>query len=479
MSPTIWTSAKNFRKSSIYKRLMALCMANLIACSLRVPGFASQGVSGGPAPTLGSIEDVTNAIVKKELGLLNLDTKFRIAAARKSKWKPWRMFLYQLLASGLTEAGMTIDVVAGWKYYRKPKLAPRDLLKAGPICNITAPSIALGGTLLEAILDKLQDRRLRKSGLDRKSALKCFLQLRADNDRLLAERSQLIKNASLSAIQRQVLEADGVVLKDIRDLASRQFAEYYIQTRHSLAARDAGSLLAIVGAGTSGYLGSISTLLAVTERNPKLTGVGGIGYATAGSIVMMTPILTRLAGNLASKSSERKMQNMVYSNLEGMNRGIFEADRQKLLAILDKADSSDLVLMKGLNARISAYQLHKTIFDNQKAIAVRHAERRNSELKEDLLFSGIVGGTSIARGSLMMEAGFNYSRDPSKLFKLGAIASTIYMVGAGAWLYDTLQDRIRADIRDRKAKIAQSSTQNQLQQRLQSIEEMEDTVSLY
>jgi len=427
---------------------------------------------------LDEIEHITNSALEKELLLLDLDTRFRIENTRQSKWKPWRIFTYKLAASGVTEAGITTVAISRWRYYTDPKQAPRNLLKAGPIMNLTGASIVIGGTLIESILSRLRDHQLALEGLDAKATLNHFIKIKLQLDNLLTEREQMILvSQKLSPVQQEILKADGIVLKDIRDLELARFTNYYARASQAKVTRDVGALLSLAGAGTGGFLGSLNSLLAVSNHQPRRGGTAGIGFIISGSIVALTPLLIRATSQIAENRAARQAQKTLGEQTQSLDK--LETDQQHLLDLLAQADNSELAFLNGLSARTAAYQLHKEIFENQNIVAAKKADQSKRTFREQLAFSSIVGGTNLARGIQVAIAGFGYPNNAKTGFLLTATASTTYMVGAGAWIINTLQERTRAEILAQKIKAATSSTQAQLQDRLERLEEMEEIVSLY
>ena len=427
---------------------------------------------------LNEIEHITNSALENELLLLDLDTRFRIENTRQTKWKPWRVFTYKLGASGVTEAGITTVAISRWRYYTDPKQAPRNLLKAGPIMNLTGASIVIGGTLIETILSRLRDHRLAMNGLDAKATFRHFIKIKSQLDNLLAEREQMIQaNRILSPAQQEILQADGTILKDIRDLELVRFTNYYARARQAKVTRDVGALLSIAGAGTGGYLGSLNSLLAVCNHQPRTGGTAGIGFMVSGSIVALTPLLIKATSTIAENRAAQQAKKIIGEQSQTLDR--FETDRQHLLDLLSQADNSEITLLNGLSARTTAYQLQKEIFENQNIAAAKKEDKSERNFREQLAFSSIVGGTNLARGIQVALAGFAYPNNPKTGFLLTATASTTYMVGAGAWILNTLQERARAQLLTQKVKLAKPSTQAQLQERLERLEEMEEIVSLY
>jgi hypothetical protein len=470
-------SSQFVRRSLTVLALYLVSVFQYLVCMLPVSAESLDNADQQQAD-ISKIEHITNALVEKELEMLNLDTRFRLESSKSKKWKPWRVFAYRLAGSSLTEAGMTTLAVSRWKYYQHPQQAPQNLLEAGPICNVTAASIVIGGTLTEAVLDQLHDHKLKQSGLDIKSGLHRFLELRSQVDGMLLERSSLVRKSSMSDLQKQIVEADGDIVSDIRDLACVQFANYYMKSQKAKVTRDTGTVLTLAGAATGGYLGSLNSLLAVTNHNPQGAGVAGIGFIVSGAIVALTPLLVGAAGKISSHITEHKLQQ-VLGNLNTKTTEAFEADRQRLSDLIAKTDKSELALFNGLSTRTSAYELQTAIFENQIEVAQKQAQRQDRSLRERLVFSSLVGGSNLARGVQLELAGFKYDNSPSQAFLLTATASTTYMAGAGIWVLNTLQDRVRAEMLKRKTQGAQLSVKAKLEQRLSDIEEVEDAVSLY
>ncbi|NJL70488.1 MAG: hypothetical protein HC888_02165 [Candidatus Competibacteraceae bacterium] len=139
------------------------------------------------------IEKATNEIVRTELLLLQLSTRFHAAWVKPSRWKSWRVFAYKLAGSGLTNAGIITIAASRFQYADNPAAAPRPYLKAGHIVNLTAASVVVGGTLTESLLDRVSERRIKRESLDPKSVMERFLTLHQKLDSLLAERSAYLK----------------------------------------------------------------------------------------------------------------------------------------------------------------------------------------------------------------------------------------------------------------------------------------------
>ena len=138
------------------------------------------------------LESLTKQIARKETELLRLNTNFRIECTRVSKWKPRRLFLYNLAASGTSNAGIDSIAASRWNYASHPKAMTRTTAIAGPICLLVGHCITLGGVMTESTLDLINDYKVRKKGLDPKSSRTRVLAIKADLDKLIAERNDVL-----------------------------------------------------------------------------------------------------------------------------------------------------------------------------------------------------------------------------------------------------------------------------------------------
>ena len=379
----------------------------------------------------------------------------------------------------MTNAGMITIAASRYRYIDDPSKAPRSFLKAGHIVNLAAASILVGGTLTETVLDRIAEHRIARSKQDPKSALNEFLRLRTYLDKLITERNALMSvNASLTQWQKDIIEADGLILQDMRELVSTEFYHAYREVAHLRGVRDAANATAIFSGATAGYVGSLNALLAVSNRNPSQTGVAGIGFITTGSTVAATPLIVKYAGSLAKKRASGKLDH------HGIAKAIsspdqFDAHRARFEELVSTAPPSEASLLTAIDARNTIYKLHNEMLDARDLDRASLKERSKRDLAERLFFSSIVGGTNIARGAQLAVAGFHYGDAPQTTFKLVASAATAYIVGTGVWTADNIQSKVREELRERKIKRSKLSVHGKLLRDLEDLEQMEDQMSVY
>lgn len=436
-----------------------------------------QQESLSPDP-LKAIEDTSNDILKTEIQMMKVCANFHAAWLKPNRWKSWRLFLYKTADSTLTNAGMITIAASRYQYIDDPSKAPRSFLKAGHIVNLTAASILAFGTMSEMLLDRISDRRIARKKLDPKSALNEFLRLRKNLDDLIIKREALtVKADSLSQCQKDIIDADGLVLQDLRDLVSNEFYNAYCEVAKLRGVRDSSNATALFSATAAGYMGSLQSLLSVANYHPQQTGVAGLGFITAGSSVAATPLLVKLGGSIASRGAANKLKQSGVTRV--VPQGQFESHRARFEQLVSNAPPSETALLTAIDARNTIYKLHNEILDARDLGRTEVKRQSGRDLAERLFFSSIVGGTNIARGSTLVVAGFKYGTVPEKNFKLVAAASTAFIAGTGVWTADNIQSKVREELREKKFKAGKLSVHGKLLQDLEDLQEMEDQMSVY
>lgn len=408
---------------------------------------------------------------------MRFSTLLHAAWLKPSRWKSWRVFGYKMAGSCLTNVGMCLIASSRYRYANAPSAAPRDFLRSGHIVNLTAANIVLSGTLFEAVLDRVAEKRHAKQKLDLKSAIKTFLRLQTRLDALLDKRNTLAREcAFLTAGQKEILEVDGLVLKDMRDLAVAEFRYSFCDIAGLRSARDMATMTTLFGSATAGYGGSLQALLSVDERIPEEAGVAGIGFMTSGSSVIIAPLLVRRGGDMASSRAEKRLQEAGIREPE-IEAGRFDEHRKRLESLIAKADPSQTRLLQALNARNSVYNLQNALFDNraESRAAIKRRERR--VLEERLLFSSLVGGAQVARGAQLAVAGFRYPDDLSRAFPLVGSASATYIAGTGVWTLDNVQGKLREELAIKRK--AELSVHAKLLEDLDDLQDMENQMSIF
>lgn len=446
-------------------------------------------------PSNNSLEDITKKIAKKESELIRLNTKFRTEGTRSSKWKPWRMFVYNLGASGCSEAGITEISATRWHYWTRPKTMPRSTGKAGPILLLVGHCISLGGVGIESTLDVVNDYKTRKKGFDIKSTHDKVLGLKTEIDQLITERQEILSRASgLTADELAVAQAEGTVLSDVRDLSLNEYRQFYVRANKYFTNRNTNSVMTAIAATTGGFQGSLLGIISAEKRRPKLTGPGGLGFVISGATIMATPPVTRIAATLKGKAARSKITQEIGDISTTVTKLDNDLNNLSKLALNHSSDSAATVVAN-LDRRIPAYNKEKILFTAQNEINAREKTLADREFLERMFFAGCIGGTKMSWGINLANAGFNYKTQikfqpaagktpakwiadpgPGKLFtKRVATGATTYIPGTSLWLLDTFQNRFRSLARDKSLAAQNKLPAALLKERLDRVDEIDSS----
>jgi hypothetical protein len=423
---------------------------------------------GAPEQNPSQLDRLTNEILGYEIELLKLNTNFRMKSTDKNRIKPWRTFLYNLGGSGVATAGITTIAAERWRTWRKPTTASRTALKSGPIMLLTSHSIITGGILLEATLDLLNDRRIKKSGFDTKSTKKRALELVCRIDDKLKEREALLSGLNtLSQEERALALEETPVLNDMRNAALSEYLNFHVRAKKRIASRNFAYLNGFSAATTGGYLGSLCGLLAISCRKPRLAGPAGLGFTISGANIATGPELGRLVGNCAGSLDKRFLK-----------REFGVVPKAQLAAHVTALRQRSSVSGTALAQRLSIYDTVDGVLKRQAAMNAKEKKTADREYIERCLFNAAIGGSKMAWGIQLMNAGYGFSpavakaqtpkkttakTKPSPIAKFFptprpkktqaqlfaqrvAQGATSYIPGTSLWIVDTLQSRTRGEM---------------------------------
>lgn len=439
------------------------------------PASKRLDIPNSTTPSLNQVDALSNEILGYEIELLKLNTNFRIKSTDKNRIKPWRTFLYNLAGSGVATAGITTIAAERWRTWRRPATASRTALKAGPIMLLTSHSIIAGGIILEAALDVANDRKIKKAGYDPKTMEKRALALVGKIDEKLKERDNLLVGfTALSEEERSQAAEETPVLRDMRNMAVTEFCNFHTRAKKRIAARNFSYLNGFIAATTGGYLGSLCGLLAVTARKPRLAGPAGIGFTISGANIATGPELGRLAGNIAGSFDKSHMK-----------KDFGETPKPQLAEHLNSLRQHSNASKPAAMERLSIYDTVSSVMKKQAEMNAIEKKKADREYLERCMFNAMIGGSKMAWGIQLMNAGFSFNPTLAKAqataaakkaaaaksaTKTASAAKTVvstqrpvktqtqlfaqrvaqgatsYIPGTSLWILDTLQARARGEM---------------------------------
>lgn len=443
------------------------------------------------------LQELTNKILQKELELLKVNTYFRLETTDQSRFKPWRIFAFNLAGAGVANAGITTIAAERWQTWRNPATADRTTLKAGPLLLLVSHSIVTAGLLTEMCFDAYGDYKRKKKGLDIKTTTKKVKQNQVELDNLITQRDELIASSSEFSSQDLLLvNAEGRLLKDLRDLSLVEYSKFYARGIKRRISRDLSYFNGLAAATTGGYIGSLCGLLAICERKPQLAGPAGIGFTLSGAFICLAPFINRYGSTWAQKIARKKI-NKELGNLNTKVAQQFEGDLTALRTLNTNAEYA------ALGQRLSVYDGVRDILTNQSKMDAAEKKKADREFLERVVFNGGVGGTKMAWGIQLANAGFSYHTAPpwpriTRTFPVGgsrmtvviprptiphtpnqmfakrvAEGSTSYIPGTGLWIIDALQARTRGEMEVFSMGSQQALPHQKCRQRLEKLENLQ------
>ncbi|MGD9683791.1 MAG: hypothetical protein AB7W16_21710 [Candidatus Obscuribacterales bacterium] len=404
-------------------RLTATVVTLATAFSLgQTPVLAMEAATGA-----------TDRIVDRELEILKLNTKFRIANAYQSKFRTIRQFAYNFLSSGFALAGSTVLATERWA----TRTPDPTVLEYGSAMLVTGQGIIQGGILTEAFLDKLRDRSVKKKKLDPASALASIKSLQAEIDELLGRRQKELAPLESDPDTARLIEHETRVLELMRDLGIEEFARFYAERHSNVVSRNVSYLNGLVATGAGGYCGSLMGLLTASTGNKTLATPSGIGFIVSSSTVMASPFINRFFTRRARAAGLSEMLAEIPGS--GSGPGGFE----KLQAALDilsreMASIPESKYPPRLRKRHVVYKAELELLSHQLEREATVASKADRQFAHRALMNTAIAAPKLAWGTMLIYSG---SALPDRSFsfnKTVASAATVYTVSNSLSVVDAV-----------------------------------------
>lgn len=392
-------------------------------------------LSQAPALAQEAATGATDRIVDRELEILKLNTRFRIANAYQSKFRTIRQFAYNFLSSGFALAGSTVLATERWA----TKSPDPTVLECGSAMLLTGQGIIQGGVFTEALLDKIKDRSVKKKKLDPGSVLAGIKDLEAEIDELLAGRQKELAPLRGDPDTDRLIEHETRVLELIRDLCIEEFARFYAERHGNVVSRNVSYLNALVATGAGGYGGSLMGLLTASTGDKTLAVPSGIGFVVSSSAVMASPFINRYFTRRARARSLSEMLAEIPGSGSDSGSGAFE----KLQAALD-ALSRDMATIEEskypprLRKRHVVYKAELELLSHQLEREAEVASKADRQFNHRALMNTAIAAPKLAWGTMLIFAG---SALPDRSFsfnKTVASAATVYTVSNSLSVVDAV-----------------------------------------
>ncbi len=397
-----------------------------------------------------AVDELTRKVLGKELELERLNTIFRQQTMLTNPWRQRRLFAYGETNSSLTLAGLILAMPPQYQVASektrpsiksgtiiKPHSSPsqRNNLRAAARLPLIGNSIGTGGDLLELGLNFVNYCSLRKKGLNPSAYRKRVHKLHAEIDNLIEQRRMaLTAVADFSGEDRTVAEAEGKLLRDLRDLYLLEYVDYHSGCKKFWLVQN-GAYLTDLAKNMTGGAGNILGLEGYHVRRANLFGAGGLLTLISGVIILITPAVGRVTGNISGLTA-RDIVSQEAADVHTSTIGAYSADYRQFLAINDNRSTSTDYGRAVSNRRSLYADQEKIMFMRNQYLKKEQKEARGTFF-ENVVYAGIVGPTKMTNGLMGMIAGWHYPQSASTAAKFYAAGSTTYTAGVSFSVLET------------------------------------------
>lgn len=392
-------------------------------------------LSQAPVLALEAATGATDQILDRQLEILKLNTRFRIANAYQSKFRTIRQFAYNFLSAGFALAGSTVLATERWA----TKSPDPTVLEYGSAMLVTGQGIIQGGILTEALLDKIKDRSIKKKKLDPGSVLASIKGLQDEIDELLAGRQKELAPLRGDPQTARLIEHETRVLELMRDLCIEEFARFYAERHGNVVSRNVSYLNGLVATGAGGYGGSLMGLLTASTGNKTLAVPSGIGFVVSSSTVMASPFINRYFTKRARAASLSEMLAEISGS--GSNSG--SSSFEKMQAALDLLSREMAAIPEskyppGLRKRHVVYKAELELLSHQLEREAEVVSKADRQFAHRVLMNTAIAAPKLAWGTMLIFSGSALPDRSYSFNKTVASAATVYTVSNSLSVVDAV-----------------------------------------
>ena len=432
----------------------------------------SPASSLAKTPNQQDIAALTDEIVIKELDLFKLNASTKINAMPHSPWAARRWAAIGATNGALTTIGALQTGAGRFYWLNTTKRAPNNYFATAARSRVIANCITVGGSAFELAADVLSGYREHRHGTDLASARRNAADLTKEIDELLLQRSSAVKALDWNEPERTIAQREGAVLQDLRDMGDNEFARFYAQAKSARFTRNLGYIISMISNAESGVGSAYASLYAPyqTQLNSRVRtrngGVGGICDIISGGLNVSAPFLNRAGGALERMSARSAVcKDLDVQQIDKMDQ--LQQHQNELLSML-----KDKPILT-----VKAELLHQQAVKSELGILVQHAAMRKSEQKaarhrfiENVINSGVSGGTKIANGVGGTMGAFRYTKDAHARFLTTGEVAITYGAGNAFSTMETLRNQFWNELTSKRARDHHTSAKQILKDQIAELD---------
>ena len=429
-----------------------------------------------------SLDQITKQILVKEIEFERLNTHFRMETTLVSPWRQRRVFLYGEASASGAAAASIIDIPVLYKLANpKTHLSERQAdnaktqLVAGLRCSLVGQAIGAGGDIFELGLNFLNYQSIKKRSFNPRSYKLRVHSLRIELDNLLEQRRLLLTNSTnLTQPERETGLAESRLLDDIRDLTLLEYSRFHSATRRFWTYQNTAFFVDLLKNSTA-MTASIIGLAANHLERPGMVGGAGVMAIINGAIILVTPSVGRVTGNLSGLAAE-KTASTELTNMHADNAKSFSTHRDQFIAITNSINEHTPYL-ESAQKRQELYGQGARSASSMQQFLLNERKRSAGTLRENIVFASIVGPPRVAGGIENVLSGWKYYDNRVTASRLSAAGATGNLVGAGFAMFETARVEVSSELYNKKQAKSNLLPKQQFQQRLLSLDKMEEDLN--
>jgi hypothetical protein len=408
------------------RQLIGLALATSLVAASSTAGSAETLQATATAQD--TLDGLSAQILRKEIELMQMTTRFRLNNKRESQLHKWFVAVISTCGYSIVDAGNIVTLTNGFRYHTHPQNLSVGRAESGPFLIFLGEIFFLGRTTGAVTIDLLERTQRKNRGFDRKTYEAHASKLRSDVQALLKQRADL---AGTGAAQSEQL-----LLTNLAAAADAEYVANYSRAARIDAYRLWDDLLENYTSGTGAFAGALPTYMAAVESRPRMTGPGGIGFILSGGGFIADHALARVISLQAEKRSRKRLGG------KPPDPETLQANVRKGIERLSALQPENALL----SARRKGYALLLSCLEQQQVMEKRERQRENRKFWHDQLFDSVEGGANIGAGTIIANAGFRYNPHGNPLAELSgarhfltrfAWGATTFTPTASAGIIDT------------------------------------------
>lgn len=441
---------------------------------LRLSGSASVS----PAESEKRIEDLTKQIMLKTIELEKFNLRYTQEVAKQGRWKGWRYAGFGEINAGMGLAGAIISVgYRGARIHHAAKVKP-CIQEAANYVPMIGSIIGASAAAIEFGVNEYHELQAHGKGFSPALAIRHVQGLKNDIDKLFVEREAMIneerKDPSLAA-HVTVNEAEGHVLKDLRDQSLQEFQRFHIGARRTLAFQQAQYFFDFAK-NTTNAIGYDFAYLSLHRHHRVWNGRAGALFDVSGALFMFGPILSRAMGKGVGEWERNRSSDIV----KGTDATIktLEGDLASLNNLVSTMRTTPDPVLKAVD-RTAMYESHQKCFSNELAATLKSRNSSRLIATQNIGAGMYVGGTKLASGILFNIVGFdrNYHSSTPRASRVTndlLFTASLIAIPAGAFtIFDTLRIQVSGELKRHKLKKAGQLASQLTSNRLKELDQLE------